>query len=410
MSALVWLLSSTAIFIGLIGLIIASIRRKAKRGFIITIILGIILNFTSMVVMLHEPNYDEQKQEIATECSILGIDYEAIDYDDIGNGEESILRYVKNGKIDAHSIAYIQYWKNEYQYTITKNCTNIAEEADDIVYEVESTEHIYLENKDKYISYVEYRNTTIRYLKGRIENLQDELNRVVEDHKEAERIKAEEEAAKIRAEEEAERLRKEEEMERQRKEAEKQARINSLTIHKEGDTIFATANDIVYLYKNNDGISISDFDIEGKVCVTGKVKNYSVESAYYSIPVAGEYSYYSIKGTTDDLYIDNDAMQSSFGIEIDVKTEYDENNLKDILGKISVAEEYGGITNTFYVSTKFGTWVQEQKNLGKWTDSVSYIRAYGNGIAGYIYRVDDCYKVELLDNNMNVISTWISDK
>ena len=143
-------------------------------------------------------------------------------------------------------------------------------------------------------------------------------------------------------------------------------------------------------------LSISDFDIEGKVCVTGKVKNYSVKSAYYSIPVAGEYSYYSIKGTTDDLYIDNDAIQSSFGIEIDVKTEYDENNLKDIFWKISVAEEYGGITNTFYVSTKFGTWVQEQKDLGKWVDSVSYIRAYGNGIAGYTYKVDDCYKVELL--------------
>lgn len=183
-------------------------------------------------------------------------------------------------------------------------------------------------------------------------------------------------------------------------------RVKEISIHKKDGVIYETANDIVYLYNNTDGVSKDDYEISGNVCITGKLKKYSLQIGTTNIPVQGEYNTYNIYSTEDDLYIDDEQLSSSIGIQIDVDTGFVESALSESAWLIANAETYGSTTNTCYIPTKFSQWVQSQKDCGNWNDNI-YLRAWGTGTEGWLfYSVKDCYKIDILDSNQNVIATW----
>lgn len=176
-------------------------------------------------------------------------------------------------------------------------------------------------------------------------------------------------------------------------------------ITKSDGITYATANDIVYMYKHDES-ELVNYDLDNtEVCITGKVKSYSM-STYISEPVYGDYRTYYINFVSDDLSLDNDDMESWFGISVNMDASTDESSLKSAVWNISVAEGKMYADTDYYVGTTFSMWVKKQQDNGNWRDHCT-VRVYGTGDMGTsTYSVDDCYKVELLNDNGKVISTW----
>ena len=168
---------------------------------------------------------------------------------------------------------------------------------------------------------------------------------------------------------------------------------------------YATANDIVHMYKH-DETELYNYDLDDvQVCITGKVKSYSI-STYYSDTILGNYRIYYVNFVSDNLSLDNDDMESWIGISIDIDADIDEDSLKSVMWAIAKAEEKLYADTDYYVGTTFSTWVMEQKDNGNWSEQCT-IRVYGTGDRGAsTYSVNDCYKVELLNSDGKVVSTW----
>lgn len=212
-------------------------------------------------------------------------------------------------------------------------------------------------------------------------------------------IVAEREEAK-RLEEEARRKAEEE-----RKAAEEAARYK-YSIYEENGITYATANDIVHIAKH-DTDSKYKYNLENKVCVTGKIKNIQYDS-YGSLleKVKGDFRDYYIWLSDESISIDNDDMESIIGITVYMNPgSYSEDKLMDIFWDISKSEEYvSSVDKEYTLFSDTYYWMKEQKELKEGTT----IRVYGDGDWDWFdtFNINNATKLEILNTDGKVISTW----
>lgn len=200
--------------------------------------------------------------------------------------------------------------------------------------------------------------------------------------------------------EEEKRIKNEEEL--KKKEEETRAKYS---IYEENGVTYATANDIVAISKH-DTSSKQYFNLDGEVCVTGKIKSFSTTPSYVIEKVTGNFRTYKMIATSDTIYLDNDKMESFTGITVNIKSKINEDRFNDVVMYIAQAEEYSTAKTDLYLFNDAYYWMEKQEELGNLKNGAT-VRVYGEGSWELFDTYDiNCSKIEIINDAGEVISVF----
>lgn len=290
--SVIGLIGFVGVPISIVVLVIQALMKRNIKNTLTALAVSFLMVVIAMIIPMEDTNNGNNISDIEyamplleQDCKELGIVADEFLFSNIGSTKKATCKSIRKQQVESYSVAYVSYFKQKYKISLVDK-TDKIEELDLLVDNIKCAEDITI-NNGNYISKEEFTYIVRMYLDNEIENITQEINRLVEENKQ---LEIEEQNRKL--EEEA---RAEQEL-AEKKAAE--AKIKEILKTKPEEY---NINDIIQLYKKGD----ATYDIlNGKhMKLTGYVKRTEI---------------------TDNgavVYVDSQNMQSFIGSKINFKEE-----------------------------------------------------------------------------------------